>query len=119
MVQQAEDGIRAATSLLAPEPEQQAGDGERDDQHAPSDVDLQRQAEGDADEARLRHRLAEVGHALPDDETAERGCDDGEPEAATSARTKNGSSTYSSPAPDRRRLVRRGCGMPARSWLWS
>ena len=37
--------------------------------------------ERNADQARLRDRLAEIGHALPDDEAAERRRDHGEREA--------------------------------------
>ena len=71
----------SATSFWRLNQQQQRGDGQRHDQHAPGDVHLQGKAKRDADQARLRDRLAEVGHAPPDDEAAERRRNDSQPQA--------------------------------------
>ena len=72
MRQQAQQGIER-NELLAAQRHEQHGDRQRHDQHAGRQVEREGKAEGDADEAGLRHRLAVVGHAAPHDEASERG----------------------------------------------
>ena len=66
-------------------------------------------------QARLRHRLAEVGHAVPDDERAERRRDDGEPEAA-SERAQQKRLKHGCPRAGGVRPRPPLAGSPARSW---
>ena len=48
--------------------------------HREREIDFEHDAERDADQARLRHGLAEIGHAVPDDERSEGRRDDREPD---------------------------------------
>ena len=43
-----------------------------DRKHAGGEVEAQKQRHRDAEQRRMRHRIAEIGHAPPHDETAER-----------------------------------------------
>ena len=56
-------------------------DRERDEDDAERQVDAERDAERDTEQAGVRDRRAEVGHAPPDDEAAERRGDDAERDA--------------------------------------
>src|SRR3546814_9097466 len=53
-----------------------------DDEDAERDVDLQQQGERDAEQRGVRHGVAEVGHAPPLDEAAERAGDQRHADAA-------------------------------------
>ena len=79
--------------LLAAEKDNDAGHGDGDQGHGQRQIDVERKPQRDADQARLSHRLAEVGHALPDDEAAERGSDHGETDASHQGAQKKGSIT--------------------------
>ncbi len=108
----------SATSFWRPNQRSSAATASGDDEHAPRDVHLQGKAERDADEARLRDRLAEVGHALPDDEAAEGRGDGGEPEAGDERADEERLEHLFVSA---RRIFQAapgaGWGTPARSWL--
>ena len=79
MRQQAQQRIEGH-ELLAAQRHQQDGNRQRHDQHAGRQVEREGKADGDADQAGLRHRLAVVGHAAPHHEAAERSGHHREPE---------------------------------------
>ena len=57
--------------------DQHRGHGDRERQ-----IDAREDAERDAEERAMRQRVAEIGHAAPDDEAAERAGDGGDADAA-------------------------------------
>ena len=115
MVGQAQNGVERH-EFLAPQDDEKCGHRQRGDDDADRDIDVEQQAEGDTDEARLGDRLAEVGHAVPNEHRAERGCNNRKADAGRERAQKKrlDHSVSAGGAP-----VGTGSSRPSRPWAWS
>ena len=81
MGEQAEQGVGGEAPLLLQQHDDHGKSGAyRED--ADGQVDRQQEAERDAQQRRMRQRIAEIGHAPPHHETAQRAGHQGDPDAA-------------------------------------
>ena len=77
--QDAEQSVDGEFALRTQE-QQCDGHGHGCDDHAECHIDAGEKPEADAEQCRMRERLAEIGHAPPDDEAADRSGDAGKPD---------------------------------------
>ena len=81
MGENAEDGIRSEPALLVQQ-HQQEREEEADRHGRKRQVERKQRAEADPEQGAVGERVAEVGHASPDHEAAERAGDHGDADAA-------------------------------------
>src|SRR3546814_1144 len=84
-------------------------------------VDREQKAQRDAKQRGMCQRIAEIGHAPPDHEAAERPCDDGHAEPAEQSPDHEIVQDHlcSPVAIPASAAARMSCASPDRSWWWS